>query len=129
MRWPSMSMTFSATTSGDAQARAVGDAERGPVLQAGRGSEQSDDLILVQHDRRFARFVHARQMANEVGPLQRHVEEEPQRRYGGVDGRNADPLLCHMHLEAANVLARRAIRRAPEEGCEPSHMTNVILLD
>jgi hypothetical protein len=67
-------------------------------------------------------------MADEVGPLQRHVEEEPQRGGGGVDGRSADLLLRHMQLEAANVLARRGVRRPPEEGGEPSHMADVILL-
>src|ERR1700683_2089032 len=67
-------------------------------------------------------------MADEVGPLQRHVKEEPQRRDSGVDARNADPLLRHMHLEATNVLTRRAIRRPSEESGKAPEVADVILL-
>ena len=74
---------------GHPQARAVGDAERGLVPEAGRGFEETRHLVLAQHDRRPARCVHGRQMTDEVGPFERHVEKEPQRGDGGVDGRNA----------------------------------------
>ncbi len=78
---------------GHAQARAIGDAERGLVLQAWSGFEEPDHLFLAQHDRRLARFVHGLQMPDEVGPFDRHVEEEPQRGDGQIDGRGADLLL------------------------------------
>ena len=69
-----------------AQACAVGDAERGLDLEAGRGFEETRHLFLAQHDRRLARFVHGREMTDKVGPFERHVEKEPQRGDGGVDG-------------------------------------------
>jgi len=74
---------FLATSSTD-PAFAVGDAERGLVLEAGRGFEETRHLFLAQHDRRLARLVHDRQRTNEVGPFERHVEKEPQRGDGGV---------------------------------------------
>jgi hypothetical protein len=69
---------------GQAQARAVGDAERALVLEAGRGFEETRHLLLAQHDRRPTRFVHCRQMTDEIGLFERHIEKEPQRGDGGV---------------------------------------------
>ena len=80
---------------GHPEARAVGDAERGLVLEARRGLEETRHLLLAQHDRRLARRGHDPQRANEVGPFERHGEEEPQRGDGGVDRRRADLLLRH----------------------------------
>lgn len=64
---------------GHAQSRAVGDAERGLVLQAGRCFEQASHLFLVQDHQRLARLMHAGEMATEFWPVERDVEEEPQR--------------------------------------------------
>ena len=61
---------------GHAQARAVGDAERRFVLEARRGFEEARHLFLAQHDRRPARLGHDSQGTNEVGPFERHGEEE-----------------------------------------------------
>ncbi len=47
---PGMSDTFSAATS-DTQARAIGHAERGLGLEAGRGFEKARHLFLAQHDK------------------------------------------------------------------------------
>ena len=58
---------------GNPQARAVGDAESGPVLQTGRGFEKTRHLLLAQHDRRPTRCVNHREKTNEVGPLDRHA--------------------------------------------------------
>ncbi len=44
---------------GDAQSRPVGDAECGLVLETRRGFDKANHLVLVQHDRRSARLVHA----------------------------------------------------------------------
>src|SRR5271165_4877513 len=113
---------------GHPQARAVGDAERGLVLQAGRGFEQTRHLLLAQHDRRPTRFVHGRQRENEVGPFERHGEEKPQRGDGGVDRPWADLLPRHMQFKAAKVLLRRRIWRPAEEGRKHSHIPNVVPL-
>jgi hypothetical protein len=113
---------------GHPKARAVGDAERGLVLEARRGFEEARRFLRAQHHRRPARFGREPQRTNKVGPFERHGEKEPQRRDGGVDRRGCDLLLRHVQLIAAKVLARRGIRRSPEEGCERPHIADVIPL-
>jgi hypothetical protein len=71
---------------GYAQARAIGDAERGLDLEAARGFEETRHLFLAQHDRRLTWFVHCRQMTGKVGPFERHGEKETERGDAGVDG-------------------------------------------
>jgi len=107
MRSQSMSGHFQGDNLGNPQAGAVGDAESRPVLQARRGFEKTNHLLLAQHDRRFARFVHDIDKTNEVGALDPHIEEESQRGDGGVDGHSADLLLGEMRLKKPDVLARR----------------------
>ena len=85
-------------------------------------------ILRAQHDRRLARFVHCRPMTDEVGAFERHVEKEPQRGDGGVDGPCADLLLRHMQLKTAKVLAHRRVRRPAEEGREGSDVPDVVLL-
>ena len=52
---------------GHPQAGAVGDAERGFVLQAGGDFDETGHLVLAQNDRCLARLLHRRQMPDEVG--------------------------------------------------------------
>jgi len=59
---------------------------------------------------------------------QRHQKHEPQRRGRAVDGRRPDAVLMLIQLEATDVLGRRSIGRASEEGCEAPVVTNVVLL-
>ena len=113
---------------GHPEACAVGDAERGLVLEARRGLEETRHLLLAQDDRSLARLGHGPQRTNEIGLFERHGEKEPQRGDGGVDRPGADLLLRHMQLKAAKILARRPIRRPAEEVCELSHIANVVLL-
>jgi hypothetical protein len=68
-------------------------------------------------------------MANEVGPVERQGEEEPQRGDGGVDGPCADLLLRQMQLKAAKVIARGRVRRPAEEGREGFDVPDVGLLN
>ena len=71
-------------------------------------------------------FCTRRERADEVGPFERHVEEEPQRADGGVDGRRAELLLGHMQLIEAKVLARRGFRRSAEESLEVPDVPSVV---
>jgi hypothetical protein len=48
---------------GDPETRAIGDAQRGTMLNAGRGAEQPGDLIRAQHGRQLARVGNADQFA------------------------------------------------------------------
>src|SRR6516162_1615578 len=114
---------------GHPKTRAVGDAESGLVLEAGRGFDKARHFLLAQDDGRLARLGHEPQRANEVGPFERHDEEESQRGDGGVDRPRADLLLRHVELISAKILARRRVRRLAEEGCEPPHVPDVVVLN
>ena len=113
---------------GDAQAGAIGDAERGLVLDAGRRLQEARDLLGAQDDRQLARLMHDRQMPGRVGAIERHGEEEPQRRDGGVDERRAGAGLGQMQLETAQVLVGRRVRRPADEPCQVYNGANVVML-
>jgi hypothetical protein len=90
LTWPALALRHAAPWARKTLGPRRPDAERGLVLEVGRGFEEPRHLFLAQHDRRLARLGDDPQRANEVGPLQRHDEKEPQRGDGGVDGRTAD---------------------------------------
>jgi hypothetical protein len=41
-------------------------------LEAGRGFEQPRHIFLARNDRSLARLVHGHEMADEIGPFERH---------------------------------------------------------
>lgn len=100
-----------------AQARAIGDTERGLVLDTRCCFEQPRRFLHAQHVRQLAWMAHDHQHTCQIPPLQRHQEQEPQRRDRAVDGRGPDAALMLIQLEATDVLGRRSIGRASEEGC------------
>jgi hypothetical protein len=64
----------------------------------------------------------------QIRPVERHGEEEAQRRNRAVDGGRLHAALDLMDLEAADVLGRRRIRRPLEEGGEAPDEADVIAL-
>jgi hypothetical protein len=60
-----------------AQARAIGHAQRRPVLEAGRGLQQAHDLLRAQNHGQLARLAHERQAIRDLAVRKRHCEEEP----------------------------------------------------
>ena len=100
-----------------AQTGAVGDAERSLILQtgAGRGVDQSGDLICSKDPRQLARIVRARQLMGKVGAAERDGEEEAQRRGLHIHLRWLRTLIDLRKLEAADVVARRGVGRAAEK--------------
>ena len=112
----------------DAQARAVGGAERRLVLQPRRRFEQPADLRDAEHVRELAGLAHQDEATRQVRPVEGDGEEEAQRRHGSVDGGRLDASLGLMDLEAADVLGRRAVGRAFEEGGEASDAADVVAL-
>jgi hypothetical protein len=86
---------------GNAQPGAVGDTQRRLVLDARRRLQKARDLLGTQDDRHLARLVHVRQVLGEIGTIERHIEEESQRRDGGVDLRRACAARRQMQPEAA----------------------------
>jgi hypothetical protein len=61
-------------------------------------------------------------------PVERHSEEEPQRRHGRVDGRWPHAGLGQMQLEQAQLFRRRDIGGAIEKDREPLDGTDVLAL-
>jgi hypothetical protein len=51
--------------------------------------------------------------ARQVRPIERHSEEEAQRRHGAIDGRRLHAILGLVDLEAADILGCRRVRRPP----------------
>ena len=113
---------------GHAQARAIGDAERGLVLEARCGFEQPRRFLDAEHIRQLAVIARDHQGARQIPPLQCHQEQEPQRRDSAVDGRRSDALLMLIELEAADILRRRGVGRAAEKRGKAPDVTNVVLL-
>ena len=112
-----------------AQTRAISYAKRGLVLEAGCGFEQPSRFPPhAQHLGQLARVPDDHQRTRQIPPLQRHEEQEPQRRHRTVDRRRANTVLVLIKLESADLLRRRGVRRAPEECGEASDLANVVLL-
>src|SRR5277367_3030638 len=92
-----------------AQARPIGDAERGLVLDARGCLQKARHLLGAENDRNLARLRNERQVFDDVGPIQRNGEEEPQRRNRTVDGRGADVVRGEMQLEKPQLFGCRRI--------------------
>jgi hypothetical protein len=110
-----------------AKAGAVTDAERGSVFEARRRLDETRHLVLAQDGRHLARPLHRRRMPDEIRPVQRDLEEKPQRA-AGLDGRRADTLLREMQLAAAKVLGGRLGRRTAEAIREVLHRADLVPL-
>jgi len=113
---------------GDAQARAIGDRQRRLMLEAGGGVEQPRHLVAAQHYRQLAGMAHPHQPSREVRPIERVGEEEPQGGNDAVHGRHRHAGLALLDLEPAQVLCRRRVGRAPEEGGEAPDVTHIVAL-
>jgi hypothetical protein len=113
---------------GDAQARAIGDRQRGLMLEGTRRIEQPLHLGHGQHDRDLAYLPRADELAREVGAVERVGEEEPQRADDAVHGRRRDARLLLIDLELPDILGARSVGRASEPGREPSDVAQIITL-
>jgi hypothetical protein len=78
---------------GDAKAGTIGDTERSLVLDARRRREQLCGFLDAQHFGQLARMPDNDQRPRQIPSLQRHREQEAQRRDRAVDRTRADPVL------------------------------------
>src|SRR5262245_50288222 len=113
-----------------AQAGAVGNAERGLVLETGtwRGLDQPGDLFWSEHPRQLARIVRAGQLMGEVGAAESNGEEEAQRRGLPIHLRRLRALLDLRKLEAADVVAGRSVGGAAEKSGKGLNILDIVAL-
>jgi len=88
-----------------------GGGERCFVLRPRRRLRQQGDLLDAQYSWQPARFAHDREPPRQVRPVERHGEEEAQRRERTVDAWRLHAGLRLMQLEAAQIFRRRRIGR------------------
>ena len=127
MRSLSISLTLRLETWAT-QAGAISDRQRRLVLDAGRRVQQAGDLVGAQHRRQLARMRHPDQPPREVGPVERVREEQPQRRDDAVHRRHGNASLALIDLEAAQILRRGRVGRAPQKRGEAPHVADVVAL-
>jgi hypothetical protein len=113
---------------GNTQPRTVGDTQRRLVLDARRCLQKARNLLGAQHHRYLARLVHERQVLGKLGAIERHIEEEPQRRDGGVDLWRASAARRQMQPKAAHVLRLGQVGRAAEKRREVLDPLHVVML-
>jgi hypothetical protein len=112
----------------DAQAAAIGDAQRGAVLQAPRVRQQQRHLLRVQNHRQAIGRRDPRHAVTEAGPAQRDVEEEPQGRTGQVHPGIAGAERSQVKLVAPQIFRFGPVRRQPKEGRELTHLPDIVAL-
>ena len=110
----------------DPQPGAVSRAEGGLVLGPRGSFEQPRDFLHAQHQWQLAWLVDYRQTAGKIGPVERHGEEEAQRRDRAVDAGRPHAGLGLVQLEPTQILSRRRVGRAADEGGKRLHATDVV---
>ena len=108
-----------------AQARGIGRGERHPCLQRRHGFQKAHHLIGAQDRRQLARRARINNPLGDLGAVQSHAVEEPQRANDLVQGRPGDPLRNQMHLERADILKPQPVRRAAEITAELRHRMQI----
>ena len=111
---------------GDAQPGAVGGGERRLVLRPRCRLQQQRHLLDAEHRRQPARVRHDGEPAGQIRPVERHGEEEAQRRDRAVDARRLHAALRLVQLEAAQIFRRRRVGRAADEGRECPHVADIV---
>ena len=115
---------------GAAQSGAVGHTQRGLVFEARsrRSLQQAGHILRREHARQLPRIVDAGELVGEIEAAERDLEKEAQSRDLSVHLRRLRALLDLMHLEPAQVLRRRRVRRAAEKDGEGLDVLDVIVL-
>jgi hypothetical protein len=113
---------------GDAQACAIGDPERGLVLDAWRRLEQPGSFLDAEHARQLALIAGEHQGPRQIPPLQRHVEQEAQCRDRAIDRGGADAVLMLRKLVATDIIGRSRVGAPPQKDGKAPDVTHIIVL-
>ena len=113
-----------------AQSGAIGHTQRGLVHEARsrRCLQQTGHILRREHARQLPRIVDAGELVGEIEAAERGLEKEAQSRDLRVHLRRLRALPGLMHLEPAQVLRCRRVRRAAEKDGEGLDVLDVIML-
>ena len=111
---------------GDAQAGAVGGSERRLVLRRCCRAQQEGHFLDAEHRRYPPRIRHDGEPARQIRPVERHREEEAQRRDRAVDARRLHAALRLVQLEETQVFRCRRVGRPADKGRECSDVSHIV---
>ena len=99
-----------------------------PCIDARHRFQEPRHLVDAQHVGQLPRARRQHQAARQVRPIERHGEQEAQRRYRRADDGLADAVFALVKLKTPHVLGGRGIRRASQECREGAHVANIVVL-
>ena len=111
-----------------AQAGAIGDAERRPVLDARCRFQEPRHLVDAEHVGQLPGTRRQHELARQVGPLEGHREQETQRRHRGADDGLTSAMLALVDLKAPHVLGGRGLGRTAQKSRKGANLTDIIVL-
>ena len=113
-----------------AQARAVGHAQRGLVLEARarRRLEQPSHILRRENARQLPGVMGASELVREIGAAERDGEEEPQRRGLAVHFGRLGAFCDLLELEPSQIVSRDCLGRAAEKPSKGLDMTDIVVL-
>jgi hypothetical protein len=86
------------------------------------------DLVPAQHHRQGARHSHRIHLGHQLALIERDLEEKLQPRDRSIERHRRSAEIDQMQLVAPQILDRGRVGRAPKEGGQLSHRTNVMAL-
>jgi len=111
-----------------AQAGAIRQRQCRLVLQAAGGCNQARHFIAAEHDRQPLLHPHLPDPGHHRRPIQRDLEQEPERRERRVERDRRHTRLDKVQLEAPQILGRGRVGRAAQKPGQPPHAADVGLL-
>jgi hypothetical protein len=91
-------------------------------------AEQATNALAQRLAKSPVRLPHEREVPCHLGAVERHGEEETQRRNRAIDARRTHAGLRLMQLEKAKILRRGRIRRAAEKGCKCPDVPDIVVV-
>ena len=111
-----------------AQAGAIGQRQRGMVLQVRDRSEQPSNLILAEHHGQGLRHSHGLNLGQQLAAAQRDLEEELQAGERGVDRDRRGALVDQLQLKTAQILSGRGVGCSLEKDGQAADRADIACL-
>ena len=112
----------------DAQARAIGNGQRGLILDASRSTDQARDFIRTQHHRNLARGMHRMHVPHQFRAIKGAVEKKLQSGNRDIERDRRDAVIDQMQLIAPQVFDGCGVGRSPKKQGKPLHCADIAAL-